>query len=88
MTNNINMISDDFSDADDDARSSPPKVPDGARKLPSGSKVGLYAPTSDVMPIANPDPLQRRGMPPAPPQLLATENREPLFCAQTSKRLH
>ncbi len=88
MTNNINMISDDFSDEDNNAPSSSPKVADDARKLSSGSKAGLYAPTSDVMPIANPDPPQTRGVPPAPPQLSATDGGEPLFCAETSQRLH
>jgi hypothetical protein len=88
VTDTSNIISDDFSDDDNDAPSSPPKVPDDARKLPSGPRVGLYAPTSDIKPMANPDPLQRRAAATVPPQLSATGDGEPLFCAETSRCLH
>lgn len=59
MTGSSNMISDNFSNGSDDAPTSPPKVPAGARKLPINAPAALYAPTSDKKPL-NPDPLQKR----------------------------
>ncbi len=59
MTGSSNMISDDFSNEGENAPTSPPEVPAGARKLPSDAPAAVYAPTSDKKPL-HPDPLQRR----------------------------
>ncbi len=59
MTGAGKTISDDFSNGPGDGPTSPPKVPEGARKLPSDAQAAIYAPTSDKKPL-NPDPLQRR----------------------------
>ena len=60
MTGSSNLISDDFSNETDDAPTSPPKVPAGARKIPPHSSAAVYAPTSEKKPLHHPDPLQRR----------------------------
>lgn len=61
MQDSSKMISDKFSNQCDDAPTSPPKVPAGARKLPFDIPPTVYAPTSDRKPL-NPDPLQRRDL--------------------------
>ncbi len=51
MNDASKTISDDFSNGCDDAPTSPPEVPAGARKLPIDTPATVYAPTSDKKPF-------------------------------------
>jgi hypothetical protein len=87
MTDANKSISDDLSNTDD-APSSPPIIPAGVSKLPTGSHAGVYAPTSDKKPSAHPDPLQRRGCQSAPLQPSAGGIGERLFSERALQHLH